>query len=584
MPIFKNMDRKSLILNIIPLKPLPFKAPDCFTYFTNFSIPEGSLVEIELRKKICLGYVDKILPLERSRAFLKETKIELKQVKKLINSKPVIFEYQKTLASWLKNYYAISLPHAYSLFFPYPKILSKFKKEREPKIEKKNKKIVWLKSLEELKQIKNKKILFLLPDEILIFDWLQKLKEINENILYFHSKLSQKEKVKFFEKILNQEKNWFLVSKRGIFFPYFELQSFVIINEGSFFYKEYFKPPYFDYRTIIYKLGDILSLPIYVLDEFPSFRFFIKSKEGLPKININFEVLRSLSEVENIISEFKKFVVFAPQKLISHKLICEFCWQTLKCPKDENDLWFNEKRLFCSICLKNYPLPEKCPFCSQETNFLLEKLGLQGIFSYLKDKIKVPVFIIKNEKDYASLDFDKIENFALFGSFVLLQRVLPSLDAFFFFNFNQFFYTRDIFLREKFYRLLYHFSRISQKAFLVSEKTPPSLNLIKSGKILKELLRERRLENLPPYKRLIKLIYSLSNLKELQQRTLNIRKILEKNSNIEINGPIFAYPEKIRKKYFLEILLKTNYKDFNLYKILEDLPYLEKLDSEADSL
>ena len=202
----------------------------------------------------------------------------------------------------------------------------------------------------------------------------------------------------------------------------------------------------------------------------------------------------------------------------------------------------------------------------------------------MKDKIKVPIFLIKDEKDYASLDFNKIENFALFGSFVLLQRILPSLDAFFFFNFNQFFYTRDIFLREKFYRVLYHFSRISQKTFLVLEKTPPSLSLIKNGKMLKELLRERKLENLPPYKRLIKLVYSLSNLKELQQRTLNVRKILEKNSNIEINGPIFAYPEKIRKKYFLEILLKTNYKDFNLYKILEDLPYLEKLDSEADSL
>lgn len=558
------------------------KAPDFFTYFSNQPIKIDSLVEVELRSGKCFGYVKEVFPPESKRAYLKEEKLTLKPIARLINEKPVIFEYQKILASWLKNYYAISLPHAYSLIFPYSKILSQFTKVHDIQIQKEHKKIICLQSFSDLNKLKDKKILFLLPDELLIKDFEPRLKKFNRNTYAFFSRMNQKKKFNFFEKILSAEKNWYLVYKSGIFFPWYNLEGIVILLEGSFFYKEYYKPPYFDYRTILHKLAEILSLPIYLYDKLPSFSIFLEQKK-LPRIPINFEVLSSLSEVEKMAVNFQKTVFFVPQKLTSHKVICEFCFQNIKCPKCENYLWLKERKLFCPICVKSYPIKKTCPYCHQKTNFIIDQLGAKGVFRYLKEVLSNPIFLEK-EKDYAGLNFQKLKDFTIFGSFLLLQKDMPAVDAFFFCNFDQFFYTRDLFLREKFFRILYYFSQKAKHIFLVSSKRPKSLLLIKNGNMLKKIFQERKLENLPPYKRLVKLIFSLSDLKELQKRTMSVKNLILEKSNIEIIGPIFAYPEKQRKKYFLELLLKVPEKKFNLYKLLIDLPYLERIDAEANSL
>lgn len=561
---------------------MPLKAPDFFTYFSNQPIKPDSLVEVELRGGQCFGYVKEIFPPESKRAYFKEEKLTLKPITRLINEKPVIFEYQKILASWLKNYYAISLPYAYSLIFPYPKILARLPKEKEVKMQKGRKRISWLKSFADLNKLKGQKILFLLPDELLIKDFEPKLKKINQQTFSFFSRMSQKKKISFLEAVLSEEKNWYLVSKTGIFFPWFNLEGLVILLEGFFLYKEYYKPPYFDYRTIAHKLAEILALPIYLFDPLPSFAFFCQRKK-VPKIPINFEVLSSLTEVEKIAPNFQKLVFFVPQKLTSHQVICEFCSQNIKCPKCNHSLWLKEQKLFCPICVQTYPFEETCPYCKRKTNFVINQLGAKGIFRYLQENLPNPIFL-EREKDYADLNFQKLKDFTIFGSFLLLQRDLPAIDAFFFFNFDQFFYTRDLFLREKFLRILYYFAPKTNQVFLISEKRPKSLLLIKNGTMLEKILQERKLENLPPYQRLVKLTFSLSNLKELQRRAMLVRNLILEKTKLEIIGPIFAYPEKQRKRYFLELLLKIPKQKFNLHQLLIDLPYLEKIDAEADSL
>lgn len=578
------MARNSLILNIIPIKNLPVKSPDFFSYFSNYSVKEGSLVEIELKKKTCFGYVVKTFSPEKQRAYLKEQQLILKPITKIINQNPVIFHYQKILASWLKNYYAISLPHAYSLIFPYPKILSKLHKKTEPKIKNQKNQTIWLKSSMELEKLKNKKILFLVPDELLLPDFYQKLQKINSEINYFSSKLTPKQKKLFFADIIANTKKWYLVSKSGIFFPWFNLDGIVILKEGLFLYKEYYKPPYFDYRTVIKKFAQILNLPIYVLDSLPSFHFFLETKRKLPKTPIDFETISSYSEIEENLANSQKNFFFIPQKLIAHRVICELCFQNLQCTKCQNYLWLTKKQLFCPICLQDYPLPDTCPTCKKNTNFAINQLGARGVFQYFQNTLPNPIFL-ETKDDYQKIDFSKLKAFSIFASFLILEREIPKIDAFFFFNFDQFFYTRDLFLREKFFRILFYFSLRAKKVFLISEKNLQMLHLFKKGDILHYLLQERKIENLPPYKRLVKLTYSLSDLKELQKRTMLVKDFIKKSSDkIEIIGPIFAYPEKQRKKYFLELLLKLPRKNFNLHKLLIDLPYLEKIDAEADSL
>jgi primosomal protein N' len=106
------------IIDIIPLIRLPSKASDFFSYFSKKKIRPGNIVLVEFKKRKIFGYVWQVESIEKRRKFLKEEKLELKPVLKIVNPYPLIFSYQIKLAFWLKNYYNISFSTALSLFFP----------------------------------------------------------------------------------------------------------------------------------------------------------------------------------------------------------------------------------------------------------------------------------------------------------------------------------------------------------------------------------------------------------------------------------------------------------------------------------
>jgi primosomal protein N' len=103
---------------------LPSKAPDFFSYFSKKKIRPGNIVLVEFKKRKIFGYVWQVESIEKRRKFLKEEKLELKPVLKIVNHYPLIFPYQIKLAFWLKNYNNISLSTALSLFFPYKKMIT----------------------------------------------------------------------------------------------------------------------------------------------------------------------------------------------------------------------------------------------------------------------------------------------------------------------------------------------------------------------------------------------------------------------------------------------------------------------------
>jgi primosomal protein N' len=105
---------------------------------------------------------------------------------------------------------------------------------------------------------------------------------------------------------------------------------------------------------------------------------------------------------------------------------------------------------------------------------------------------------------------------------------------------------------------------------------------IKKGEIINDLIEERKINNLPPFKRLVILKEGSKDLKRLQEKLSLIKeKIKKENPEIEIFGPIFARPFKIKKRFFLELVLKIDPQlDFNLRKILKDIE-IEEIDVDA---
>jgi len=546
---------KYFIIDIIPLVRLPPQANDFFSYFSRKKIKPGAIVLVEFKKRKILGYVWQVESIEKRRKFLKEERFELKPILKIINPSPLFFFSQLKLAFWLKNYANISLSSAICLFFPYKKILT-----------------LSINNLEKINNTsKNKKTLIIIPQE----SYLEFLKEKypSANLI-----LPQK---KFFlsllEKIIGNNDETFIGTKNSIFLPWQNLEKIIIYDEGSIFYKEFFKPPYFDYRKIFLKFSEINKAKYITEGSFPSFNI-------LKEYSIKFENLERINEkeFENKIKEFKKTIIFVPEKSFGRKLICEFCFKTLTCQSCDKPLALEENFLYCPYCLKKEKLPEVCPFCQKKSQFIVYQKGASAIYQFLLS-LNRQAYFLEKENNKIIKKINDAEQADLIGSLLVLNPLIKNFDAFFFYNFDEFYFANDFFLKEKFIRILEFFKEKCQKIFLVSNIFNPQFeDKIRSGEIIKELIEERKINNLPPFKRLVILKEGGQNLKKLQEKlTLIKEKIKKENINIEIFGPIFARPFRIKKRFFLELVLKIDPKlDFNLRKILKDIE-IEEIDADA---
>lgn len=572
------MVKKYLIVDIIPLIRLPSKTKDCFYYFTKKNIKEGDIVQVEFNKKKVYGYVYKIESLEKKRFFLKKEKIFLKPVLKIVNSQPLFTKSQLTLAFWLKNYANISLSTSLSMFFPYKKFIN----YKSPSILKSikfknNHQLLFQKEIKKENFINTKTLIIVPQDNYL--NYLSKKFNIN-NII--SSKIPEKKFINLIPKIINKNKEVFLATKNGIFLPWQFLDQIIVYEEGSIFYKEFFKEPYFDYRKIFLKFAEINKIKYLAIANYPSLNL-IKNLNLKPKIKINFQRI-NFQEFEEKIKEFKKTIIFVPQKSFSQRLICQNCYSVLKCFLCENPLSLSENILYCHFCLKKYNFPEICPQCHQKTSFISIQKGAEAIYKFLS-RLNRNVFFLKKDEQKTINLFKNSPEGDLIGSLYLLNPEI-SADAFFFFNFSQFYFSTDIFLKEKFLRILEFFLSKVKNIFLLSEIVNPLIETkIKNGEIFEELLKERAILKLPPYKRLIILKEGSTNLQKIQDKLTEIKNFLKnQNPQLEIIGPIFSHPFKIKKRFFLELILKIEDDlDFNLKKLLENIE-VETIEIDAQSI
>jgi primosomal protein N' len=548
------------IIDIIPLVRLPSKAPDFFSYFSKKKIRPGNIVLVEFRKRKIFGYVWKVEPVEKRRKFLKEEKLELKPVLKIINPSPLILSYQIKLAFWLKNYYNISLSTALSLFFPYKKMVT-----------------LNIKDFKKTENSAKKKTLIIVPQESYL-EFLRKKYPLANLILP-----QRKIFLSLLEKIINNNDETFIGTKNSIFLPWQNLKKIVVYDEGSIFYKEFFKPPYFDYRKIFLKFAEINKIKYEIEGGLLSFDSIIKTD----KYNFTEFTLENLERInekdfENKIKESEKTVIFVHEKSFGRRIICEFCFQGLSCKDCGRFLALEENFVYCPYCLKKENLPEICPFCEKKSQFIVSQKGAKAIYQLLLNLNRKAYFLEKENKKIIK-EFNESQSADLVGSLLLLNPLIENFSAFFFYNFDEFYFANDFFLKEKFIRILEFFKEKCQKIFLVSNIFNPQVEeRIRTGRIINDLIEERKINNLPPFKRLVILKEGSKDLKKLQEKLSLIKeKIKKENPEIEIFGPIFARPFKIKKRFFLELVLKIDpHLDFNLRKILKDIE-IEEIDSDA---
>jgi len=107
------------LVKIIPITKIPLPNPQVLTYFSSLSLKNGSLVLAPLGKRDIYGIVvSKIKLTPNKKIELKKSPYQLKPIKKVILSYPVMNSMQLKLAKWIMEYYYESLGSILKLMIP----------------------------------------------------------------------------------------------------------------------------------------------------------------------------------------------------------------------------------------------------------------------------------------------------------------------------------------------------------------------------------------------------------------------------------------------------------------------------------
>jgi primosomal protein N' len=567
---------KIYVLNIIILDQLPPNTPDYFTYFSTKYIKKYSLVKVDFKSKNKIGLVIDVKPIVKSE--IKKLDFALKNIKEFVIP-GFVSEIQEKFAYWISKSYYTSLSHAFCFFTNFYKKIENI--NIEPKPEPSNKfKILYFEKFDN-RLIKNPPILIITPTE-------ESAKILNSKIENSYLIDLEVKKEKFSDlirKILNKEKLIFVGTKNSIFLPWQKLNSIIVLEEGSVFYKEYFKPPYFNYFNLIKKLAMLLRSELILIDEFPSLETYVKlNLKKYPKFS--FQKIEDIDELPKILENYEKSKIFVPTKSLAQKFYCNNCFYEFNCPKCNYPLTILENKLYCRVCFKEYELPKICPNCGS-SDLSLKGIGGLWIKNFLERKGFFVVFI-NDEPDIKKFLKKDYKRYVLVGSLYILNPLIPKTDSFIFLNFDNAFYSWNIFLKEKNLRILKNLSNNANDIYVQTKFNNEILEKIKNGEIVKDIIDERKENFLPPFSRIIKLIGRLKNLEELNKRllevkeSLNNRKILF-NKRIEISGPFLEKIPMRIKRYQMFLILKLE-DGIDLKKFLKDIKYIEEIRGDEEEI
>lgn len=547
---------------------MPPNSPDYFTYFSDFPLKVGSLVEINFRQKNTVGYVYEVKELAKVRKEISSILPKIKKIKRIIIENSLIEKEEIFLAKFLANYFGFSLPAVFSYFFFPTKKFIEVQLRFSKKIKRNKFKLIFLKNLEE-KILRKKRSLMILPEISFADEASQFLEKLRMPYLKFSPPWSKEKINKLIQELNQNDKKVILIPKNLVFLPWKNIDQIIVFREGSFFYYDNFKNINFDYRDLILKLAQIKNLPLFVFDNFPSSQT-LKILNLKTKFPIKVKILNSLEEVLEKIKNFKKAIFFFPKKIV-YGLRCENCFNFLKCPSCQHDLIYKEEKVFCPFCLKEINFQNNfCPFCKQKLEIGFKTINLPSFYKYLKKNYPEKTFLLLKKKRGFLKKLNQQKEFYLIGSLSLIAGNLPQSEAFFFFNFENFYFSSDPFLREKYLRILGFFQEKVKDIFLVSYLRNPLIETkILRGDYLEEIIKERELLRLNPFYKIIKLIKGGSDFSKLQQEMLKIsKKLKEEIKETEVIGPILSKPFRLKKRYFLEIILRTKNEDLKLKEIL----------------
>jgi len=487
--------------------------------------------------------------------------------------------------------------------------------------------------IESIKKLgKNKQTLVLLPELTLTSQAIDRYSAQfgRENISVLNSKVSKGEYYKEWLKIKSGKAKIIIGSRMSVFSPFKNLALIVVDEEQDMSFKQWDMNPRYDARTVAEKLAELHGAKIIFGSATPSIESYQKTINKkfelieLPNLKIPGAPLKNYEEPEVVIVDLKKekwernhspisrklrseiayalknnlqTILFINRQGMSSFSICTDCKTVLKCPKCDRALIYDNSGIYkCAHCAHKTSITPECSKCKGIT-FQNIGLGTQKIEKEIASifaSARIARADSQTMKDAGAQE--KIyHNFAegrvdiLIGTQMLTKGWdLPNVALIGIIDADNLLSMPDFSVNTRAFQNIVQVSGRSNRpnakfrGMVIIQTFNPNQEIFRFAAernfklFFEKEVKERKELFLPPFGKLIKLVFQDYDAKKVSQATDTLYKLLEENSdkNIMIAEPQNSFIPNIRGRYRKQIIIKLKNKIIpeEIKKILKALP------------
>jgi len=558
----------------------------------------GSLVLIPFGKRKIEGIIVKIV-----RFSPKNIRSKLKPILKILSSKPVVDEPLLNLSNWMSSYYYAPLSKCLFEMIPIPP-KRKHSLIVTPSSRPKFPNPYPLSSILNLcKRIiaHKKQILIIFPEVNQAEVFSASLSKHFKKVALYHGELNHGKRYQLWSAIKQNNYDIICGSRTAIFSPLDKLGLVIFFDEESEAYKNE-RSPHYNAKTIALKLIEYRSAKLVFLSATPSIESYyyfgkklnkqkkqniflirpkpLKAPDTLNIVDMKKEISRRnfgpLSnavkiEMQNNYKKGGKTILFVNRRGAASYIFCRDCGYIFACPSCNLPLTYHLPSrdhknttpiLICHHCAYKASPQNLCPSC-QGMNLKFGGTGTQRVESEIK-KLFIKPRIARIDQDYTDSDNQKPD--FIIGTQKIFSAWHKPADLVIVVSSDSLLNIPDLYQSEKVYSTISKLKSLARKKFIIQTFHPNNfvIRAALEGNwqyFFKSELASRKKLDLPPFSKLIKIIYGNRSNERCQTKIEfiadKIQSIINKNSlNITLLGPTPCFYNKIRGKYRWQIVLK----------------------------
>ncbi len=446
-------------------------------------------------------------------------------------------------------------------------------------------------------------VLYLLPEIALTAQIIRRLqKHFGGNIVIYHSKFNNNERIELWNKIRTGEVKMVLGARSALFLPFKELGLIIVDEEHDASYKQQDPAPRYNARDAAIYYASLFKAKVLLGSATPSVESYFNAlhdKYALVELNERFggiklpaiEIIdtRQVAQkgkvmispqlkdaMQKALDSNKQVILFQNRRGYNPYLICGVCGFIPQCTHCDVSLTLHKfsNKLHCHYCGSTYPKLITCPACGNnnwlEKNFGTEKIEEQLEEDFPKNKVaRMDVDSVRGKKAHDEL----IQLFELhrFDILVGTQMVVKGLD------FDK---VSLVGILDADGLLSFADFRVNERAFQLMEqvsgragrKDEQGKVMIQATNVKHHILQlvqqhdykqfysyeivSRQQFFYPPYSRIVLLTLKHKDKNIVEAASEKLATLLRQDLKEYIVGPAAPVVNRIRNQYLMEILIK----------------------------